>query len=359
MTTPPSGTFTSVGAGGSHSCGVKTDGTLACWGLNTPDRQVNPPSGTFTSVSAGNNYSCGIKTDGTLACWGSNALGQLGGPPTITSGPPPGATIGTTYSHTFAAGPASGPTATFELASGTLPGGLDLDTGTGEMAGSPTAAGTFTGTVTADNDLFGPPDTQDFEITIDPASTNLALEPSAGGKIGTKLTAEATLTGGFQPTGQIVFRLYTAGSGCSGTANFTQQVPVTGNGNYQTTGLTPTTPGGYLWSVTYSGDANNDESVGLCGDPVTILRQPNTKITVKPTYKDNKTSKIHFSSNDSMATFKCKLDAEPWKPCTSPTRLKNLKPGKHTFQVRATGAGGTDPTPAKTSFKVKKAKTNG
>jgi hypothetical protein len=31
----------------------------------------------FTSVSAGGQHTCGIKTDGTLVCWGANNLGQI------------------------------------------------------------------------------------------------------------------------------------------------------------------------------------------------------------------------------------------------------------------------------------------
>ena len=50
--TPPAGTFTQVSAGMYHTCGVRTDGTLACWGNNNSG-QATPPGGTFTQVSAG------------------------------------------------------------------------------------------------------------------------------------------------------------------------------------------------------------------------------------------------------------------------------------------------------------------
>jgi len=67
--TPPTGTFSQVSAGDYHNCGLRTDGTLACWGLNWGG-QATPPTGTFTQVSAGNSHTCGVRTDGTLACWG-------------------------------------------------------------------------------------------------------------------------------------------------------------------------------------------------------------------------------------------------------------------------------------------------
>ncbi len=76
---PPAGTFTQVSAGSFHSCGVKSDGTLACWGAGTTDTgsspeygQSIPPTGTFLQVSAGYKHTCGLKSDNTLACWGWN-----------------------------------------------------------------------------------------------------------------------------------------------------------------------------------------------------------------------------------------------------------------------------------------------
>jgi len=69
QSSPPSGTFTQVSAGGWHSCGVKINGSVVCWGNNGENR-ATPPSGTFTQVSAGAWHSCGVKTDGSVACWG-------------------------------------------------------------------------------------------------------------------------------------------------------------------------------------------------------------------------------------------------------------------------------------------------
>jgi len=69
------GTFTQIDAGAKHTCGVKSDGTVACWGDNSSG-QSTPPSGTFTQVSGGTFHTCGVKTDGTIACWGLNGSGQ-------------------------------------------------------------------------------------------------------------------------------------------------------------------------------------------------------------------------------------------------------------------------------------------
>ena len=45
-------------------------------GATTKTGRLARPDGTFTAVSAGLHHSCGVRTDGTIACWGSNRLGQ-------------------------------------------------------------------------------------------------------------------------------------------------------------------------------------------------------------------------------------------------------------------------------------------
>ena len=69
----PTGTFQSVSAGLTHACGLRTDGTVACWGSVYPLGFAPfdlSPQGTFRDVDAGWDVSCAIRTDGELACWG-------------------------------------------------------------------------------------------------------------------------------------------------------------------------------------------------------------------------------------------------------------------------------------------------
>ncbi|MEU8003823.1 choice-of-anchor A family protein [Catellatospora sp. NPDC049111] len=106
------------------------------------------------------------------------------------------------------------------------------------------------------------------------ASPNIAL----GGRI----RDNATLTGGQNPTGTITFSLYGPDNAlCLGTPVFTDAVPVSGNGAYQSDQFTPTLIGTYRWIASYSGDTNNAAVAGRCNadnESVNVLRG-----TVTPT----------------------------------------------------------------------------
>jgi alpha-tubulin suppressor-like RCC1 family protein len=80
-----------VSAGGSHSLGVRTNGTVWAWGNNgsgrlgdaTTTSRTSPVSvvGGFTDwcqVSAGGTHSLGVRTNGTVWAWGCNGQGRLG-----------------------------------------------------------------------------------------------------------------------------------------------------------------------------------------------------------------------------------------------------------------------------------------
>ena len=81
-------TWRQVAAGGSHSLGLRTDGTAWAWGANgsgqvgdggTTDRPAPVLLGNgFVAVAAGMAHSLGLKADGTLWAWGDNGFGQLG-----------------------------------------------------------------------------------------------------------------------------------------------------------------------------------------------------------------------------------------------------------------------------------------
>jgi hypothetical protein len=83
---------------------------------------------------------------------------------------------------------------------------------------------------------------------------------------------------------------------------------------------------------------------------------PETTITKAPKNKTKrKRATFEFASSEPGSTFACAVDDQALKvPCTSPYTVK-VKKGKHTFQVRATDAGGNvDGSPATDTWKVKK-----
>ncbi len=87
---------------------------------------------------------------------------------------------------------------------------------------------------------------------------------------------------------------------------------------------------------------------------------PDTVITRGPKARKGttkRTATFKFSASESASSFECRLDKAPFKVCSSPLRLKRIKPGQHKFQTRATDLyGNTDPTPAKLTWTVKKKK---
>lgn len=75
QSTPPVGTFISLSAGWSHTCGIRTDHTVACWGSAS-----SPPAEKFAVLSGSSGFVCGILTNGSLRCWGDNGYGQTDPP---------------------------------------------------------------------------------------------------------------------------------------------------------------------------------------------------------------------------------------------------------------------------------------
>jgi alpha-tubulin suppressor-like RCC1 family protein len=86
----PGSLWIAPAAGGSHSCGLTTDGAISCWGANgagqlgTGDlvpseipRQVSLPM-QAVDVRTGFDVTCALLTDASVWCWGANLEGQLG-----------------------------------------------------------------------------------------------------------------------------------------------------------------------------------------------------------------------------------------------------------------------------------------
>ncbi len=84
------GPWASASLGFGHSCGVRADGSLFCWGSSvecaigarsetdiTSPLQIGDET-TWRRVRAGIGFACATQDDGSLWCWGGNGFGRLG-----------------------------------------------------------------------------------------------------------------------------------------------------------------------------------------------------------------------------------------------------------------------------------------
>jgi hypothetical protein len=77
-------------AGRNHTCALRDDGTVICWGDNDDGQCGGEPSETpapptevagltdVSALAAGAGHTCAATRDGAVRCWGGNHLGQLG-----------------------------------------------------------------------------------------------------------------------------------------------------------------------------------------------------------------------------------------------------------------------------------------
>ena len=69
---PPPDIGITVSSGGRHSCALhKTAGSILCWGDNEHDQASPPTTGTYTAIASGETHTCAIRSDGNVVCWGS------------------------------------------------------------------------------------------------------------------------------------------------------------------------------------------------------------------------------------------------------------------------------------------------
>jgi Big-like domain-containing protein len=100
------------------------------------------------------------------------------------------------------------------------------------------------------------------------------------------------------------------------------------------------------------GPDGSDSGGGTTPPPDTSA--PNTTISSGPTGPTNDaTPTFAFDSDESGATFTCRVDSDAWAECTSPWTTSTLADGAHSVSVRATDAAGhTEAAPPTRSFTV-------
>ena len=105
-------------------------------------------------------------------------------------------------------------------------------------------------------------------ITTASPTINTSQQP-ASATVGTSIADQATVSGGYNPTGTVTFNLYNNATG-SGTPLFTDTETLSG-GMATSKGYTATATGTDYWVATYNGDSNNASvTSGTAAEPVTI-----------------------------------------------------------------------------------------
>ena len=199
----------------------------------------------------------------------------------------------------------------------------------------------------------------DAEVSLDVASSIVAgdgfdvdTDTGTGGSVDVALTA-SNFASRAVDTGATVTAPTTAG-------NQTEDPIFVGFGLEQSPD-SPTVDAGIVDTETGDTDVYGDprpqgfgNDIGADELPDTIA--PKTRITKKPKRRTrSRRAKFAFASNEPGAEFECKLDKGAFKSCSSPLKLKRLKPRRHRLLVRAIDtAGNVDATPAKHRWKVRK-----
>ncbi|HEY5197419.1 MAG TPA: putative Ig domain-containing protein [Solirubrobacteraceae bacterium] len=182
--------------------------------------------------------------------------------PVFTADSPPAGEVGAGYAYAF---DTSGrPTATFAVATGALPDGLSLDPKSGLLSGTPTAAGSFTFTVKADNGVGAEAATPAMTVVV---SGKAAAPVFTADSPPASATANVSYAYQFAASGAPAQMTYTIDSGSvpSGLA-FGHQVGSSLVHDGELNG-TPGAPGSYTFTVR----ASNGVGPDAVSPPITIV----------------------------------------------------------------------------------------
>merc|ERR1719183_915310 len=83
-TAPKDEKFLHIAAGVRHNCGIRqADNKISCWGSSFYNETEPPRNDEFKAIEGGYWHTCGMKNDDTVTCWGSDSHGQAKVPAAI------------------------------------------------------------------------------------------------------------------------------------------------------------------------------------------------------------------------------------------------------------------------------------
>jgi hypothetical protein len=162
----------------------------------------------------------------------------------------------------------------------TLVGGVATSAGyTTTTTGTYYWVATYNGDVNNSSLSCGPTD-EPVAVKAQPSISTTQQPASA--PIGSSIADQATVTGGSNPTGTVIFRLYNNAT-ATGSPLFTDTEPLSAGSATSATYATTAT-GTYYWVATYNGDANNFiASAGAASEPVSVTKAtPSVSTTQQP-----------------------------------------------------------------------------
>src|SRR5688572_14241702 len=253
--TPGNGSASVTFFAGPQGASPIIDFTVTCTAAGQTTRTATGTASpiTVSAMTNGVQYSCTVtarNTQGSSAPSNAVTVTPANAGPTCNPFSPPGGSVGSPYSASASA--TGSPTPTYAVTSGTLPGGLSLNTTSGAITGTPSAANTFTGVITATNSGGSCPIS--FSITI---GASVPGAPTIGS--GTPGTAMATVS--FSPP---------ASNGGSAITSYT----ATCGGQSQQGPSSPITVTGLAGGVTVSCSVKANNSAGQSGSSGSVNVTP-------------------------------------------------------------------------------------
>jgi trimeric autotransporter adhesin len=161
-----------------------------------------------------------------------------------------------------------------------------LVSGTATSAGyATTGPGTYYWVATYNGDANNPSlssGAADEPVAVKAQPSVSTTQQPASATVGSSIADKATVTGGSNPTGTVLFRLYDNAT-ATGSPLFTDTEPLS-SGNATSAGYATAATGTYYWVATYNGDATNFSATsGNASEPVSVIQAtPSVSTTQQP-----------------------------------------------------------------------------